>query len=150
MPELSWEEIADRFCAARNWWVATSGTGGPHAVPVWGVVVEGVLLFYGEKSAVRTRNLTADPRLVLHLEDGDAPLIVHGAATAAGLAAEHAGAITAYGAKYTGDTDLQFLPGAPEVSGVLLFAVEPRRAITWDLDAFETSERRWRAAATRA
>ena len=71
MPELTWDEIAGRFSAARNWWVSTSGPGGPHAVPVWGVVVDDLLFFYGEESAVRTRNLGADPRLVVHLEDGD-------------------------------------------------------------------------------
>lgn len=150
MSDLTWDEIASRFSAARNWWVTTAGSGGPHAVPVWGVVVAGELSFYGEAGAVRSRNLALDPRLVLHLEDGDAPLIVHGTATNAGLAAGHLGAVAAYAAKYTGDTDLQYLPGAPEVSDVLLFAVVPKRAITWDLDAFETSERRWRAATIRA
>ena len=87
--------------------------GGPHAVPVWGVVVAGELSFYGEDGAVRSRNLALDPRLVLHLEDGDAPLIVHGRATSA-APPQHAGAVAAYAAKYTGDTDLQYLPGAPE------------------------------------
>ena len=72
---LTWDEIARRFDAARNWWVATTGPGGPHSVPVWGVVVDGTLLFYGEEVAVRSRNLAADPRMVAHLEDGDAPLI---------------------------------------------------------------------------
>ena len=145
MSDLTWDEIAERFSAARNWWVATAGAGGPHAVPVWGVVVSGELLFYGEDSAVRSRNLALDPRLVLHLEDGDAPLIVHARAVRQGAASQHAGAVAAYAAKYTGATDLQYLPGAPGMSEVLLFAVEPLRAITWDLDAFETSERRWRA-----
>jgi Pyridoxamine 5'-phosphate oxidase len=145
MTELTWDEIAGRFDAARNWWVATSGGGGPHAVPVWGVVVDSVLLFYGEASAVRTRNLAADPRLVAHLEDGDAPLIVHGTAAASGPAADHPGAVAGYAAKYTGATDLQYLPDQPAMGEVLLFTVTPLRAITWDLDAFETSDRRWRA-----
>ena len=90
---------------------------------------------------------------MVHLEDGDAPLIVHGTATASGLAADHAGAVAGYAAKYTGATDLQYLPGAPGMAGVLLFVVTPVRAITWDLDAFDDADnpddanRRWRAAA---
>ena len=53
--------------------------------------------------------------------------------------------MTAYAAKYTDPTDLQYLPDAPAMSEVQLFVVEPVRAITWDLEAFETSDRRWRA-----
>ncbi len=146
MNELTWDEIAECFSAARNWWVATAGTGGPHAVPVWGVVVSGQLLFYSEENAVRSRNLALDPRLVLHLEDGDAPVILHARAVPEGTAAKHPGAVAAYAAKYTGDTDLQYLPGAPGMSEVLLYVVEPLRAITWDLDAFAGSDRRWRAS----
>lgn len=150
MTELAWDEIADRFSEARNWWVATAGAGGPHAVPVWGVALGGVLHFYGEASAVRTRNLAADPRLVLHLEDGDAPLIVHGRATSLGRAADHPAAVAAYAEKYREATDLPYRPDHPDVAGVLLFSIEAARAITWDLDAFETSDRRWRAATIRA
>lgn len=149
MSELTWDEITSRFSTARNWWVATAGSGGPHAVPVWGVVVSGELLFYGEERAVRSRNLALDPRLVVHLEDGDAPLILHARAAQHGTAAQHTGAVAAYAAKYTGVTDLQYLPGAPGMSEVLLYVVEPLRAITWDLDAFEGSDRRWRAAPAR-
>ena len=82
---------------------------------------------------------------MVHLEDGDDPLILHGTATASGLAADHPGAVAGYAAKYTGATDLQYLPDVPAMSGVLLFTVTPLRAITWDLEAFETSDRRWRA-----
>ena len=145
MTGLTWDEIAQRFDAARNWWVATTGAGGPHAVPVWGVVVDGVLLFYGEESAVRSRNLAADPRMVVHLEDGDSPLILRGRATAAGRAADHAGAVLAYAAKYREERPTcSTCPDRPDMAEVLL-TVEPLRAITWDLDAFDDLERRWRA-----
>jgi hypothetical protein len=65
---LSWEEITRRFTEAHNWWVSTSGDSGPHAVPVWGVVVREALHCSGDPGAVRSRNLAADPRLVVHLE----------------------------------------------------------------------------------
>lgn len=145
MTGLTWDEIAQRFDAARNWWVATTGAGGPHSVPVWGVVVDGVLLFYGEESAVRSRNLAADPRMVAHLEDGDSPLILRGRATAGGRAADHAGAVLAYAAKYREERDLQYLPDRPDMAHLVLYTVEPLRAISWELDTFADLERRWRA-----
>ena len=146
--DLTWAEIAARFGAATHWWVATSGPGGPHSVPVWGVVVEEALLFYGERSAVRSRNLADDPRVVVHLESGDTPLIVRGTAKSIGAAADHVDAVHAYAAKYYDPSDSEYLPDAPGMTDVLLFVVEPRRALTWDLDTFEGSQRRWTATDT--
>jgi hypothetical protein len=145
--ELTWDEVARRFAAAQCWWVATAGEGGPHAVPVWGVVVDGVLHFYGEATAVRSRNLVADPRLVLHLESGSSVLIVHGTATAGGPAGEVPAVAAAYAAKYTDPTDLEYLPDAPGMAGALLWTVDPARAVAWELGTSQEWEnRRWRAA----
>jgi len=144
MAALEWDEIVERFGAAQNWWVATTGVGGPHSVPVWGVVVDGVLHFYGEPRAVRSRNLAADPRLVLHLESGSEVLIVHGG-VAIGPPAGQVPAITAaYAAKYTDPSDLEYLPDAPGMAAALLFTVSPTRAIAWDLGGSEgMANRRW-------
>lgn len=101
MTSLQWDEVVARFGAARNWWVSTTGRHGPHAVSVWGVAVEGVLSFYGAPTLVRSRNLAADPRLVVHLEDGEDPLILHGRAVARGLASASPDLVAAYQAKYT-------------------------------------------------
>ena len=146
MAELSWDEVAQRFAAAQCWWVATVGADGPHAVPVWGVVVDGVLQFYGDPSAVRSRNLVADPRLVLHLESGSSVLIVHGTAAAGGPAGEDPAVAAAYAAKYTDPTDLEYLPDAPGMGGALLWTVTPARAVSWQLGTSEDwVNRRWRA-----
>jgi len=144
--ELTWDEVAQRFCDAQNWWVATAGSGGPHAVPVWGVVVEGVLCFYGEPTTVRSRNIAADPRVVLHLESGSSVLIVHGTATSGAPAGQDAAVNAAYAAKYTDPTDLEYLPDAPGMSSSLLYTVTPSRAIAWTLGSSdEWQNRRWRA-----
>ncbi len=148
MGELAWDEVVERFGAAQNWWVATSGPAGPHAVPVWGVVVEDRLAFYGERSTVRSRNLAADPRLVLHLESGSAVLIVHGTARATGAAGDDPAVASAYAAKYDDPSDLEYLPDAPAMAGALLYVVSPARAISWTLgSSAEWDNRRWGAAA---
>jgi len=145
MTMLPWDEVVDRFGAAQNWWVATHGPSGPHSVPVWGVVVEGVLHFYGEPAAVRSRNLAADPRLVLHLESGSSVLIVHGSVAIGPSAGAHAGVSAAYAAKYTDPTDREYLPDAPGMEQALLFSVAPERAIAWELGGEESmTPRRWR------
>ncbi|MFN8147365.1 MAG: pyridoxamine 5'-phosphate oxidase family protein [Candidatus Nanopelagicales bacterium] len=146
MDELGWDEIVERFGAAQNWWVATSGTGGPHTVPVWGVAVDGALHFYGEASSVRSRNLAADPRVVLHLESGSDVLVLHGSAPAGAPAHTDAGVVAAYRAKYTHPTDLAYLPDADGMAAVLLHTVEPVRAFAWRFDGTgDGTVRRWRA-----
>ncbi len=146
MATLEWVEVVERFDAAQNWWVATSGGGGPHSVPVWGVVVDGALHFYGEPGAVRSRNLAADPRVVVHLESGSSVLVVRGTVVIGPPAGEDAAVSAAYAAKYTDPTDLDYLPDAAGMAAALLFTVTPTRAIAWELgDADGMAPRRWSA-----
>jgi len=69
---LSWAEVAARRAVARNYWLCTTlPSGAPHAAPVWGVVAGGTLYLYSERRTVKARNISADPRVVVHLESGD-------------------------------------------------------------------------------
>lgn len=144
MSGLAWSEVAERFGAARNWWVATSSDAGPHAVPVWGVVLDGVLTFYGEDGAARSRNLLADPRAVLHLEDGDDPLILHARVVRDGVLEGREDLFAAYRAKYDEPTDAEYLPHQAAYAGTAVWVVEPLRAIAWSYVASEDwTTRRW-------
>jgi hypothetical protein len=148
MSQISWDEIAERFADAQNWWVSTSGDAGPHAVPVWGVVVHDLLHFYSEDSTVRSRNLAEDPRVVLHLESGSDVLILHGTAARGDGAGSDAAINAAYAAKYTDPTDLEYLPDAEGMEGARLWTVTPERAIAWRLGSSdEWDNRRWRTGA---
>jgi len=149
MSVLTWDEVSQRFSAARNWWVSTSGEDGPHAVPVWGVVLDGVLTFYGADDAVRSRNLVADPRAVLHLEDGDSPLIVHGTVSRAGVVDDREDLAAAYRAKYTEPVDIEFLPSEPGYAGIAVWSLTPTKALAWSLVASDQWDvRRWLAASS--
>jgi hypothetical protein len=144
MSELQWNEIADRFSNSRNWWIHTTGPSGPHAVPVWGAVVDGSLVFYGSPSSIRSRNIAADPRVVLHLEDGDAPLILHATATPGGIASDRPALVEAYRAKYTKPTDAEFLPDTDYGATVVVYDIEPRTALAWVIaTGDEWKVRRW-------
>jgi hypothetical protein len=76
---LPWSHAVERLTAAKNYWVATAAASGrPHAVPVWGLWVEGALYFgVGPRSA---RNLTENPAVSIHLENGDDVVILEGTA----------------------------------------------------------------------
>lgn len=143
---LPWEEISRRFVAARNWWVVTSGSGGPHAVPVWGIVLDGAFVLYGETGSVRGRNLAGDPRVVLHLESGDDVLVVHGTAHDVGAAGGREVVNREFARKYTAHGDAEYLPDAPANAGSRLWEVTPVRALAWRVvPSPEWTTRRWRA-----
>ena len=69
---LDWSHAEERLKRARNYWIATTRPDGtPHAVPVWGVWVEGSLYFGTSRRSVKGRNLAHSPGLVVHLESAD-------------------------------------------------------------------------------
>ena len=120
---------------------------GPHAVPVWGVVVHEALHFYGDPGAVRSRNLAADPRLVVHLESGSDVLLLQGTALSVSLAGADSEVNASYAAKYTDPSDLPYLPDATLNSASRLYVVTPARAIAWTLGGpDEWDNRRWSSA----
>lgn len=89
---LEWAEIAARLASARSYWLVTASERGvPHATPVWGAVLDGVLYLYTDRQSVKARNLAENPRLVVHLESGEDVLIVHGTAEDAGHPAKRRG-----------------------------------------------------------
>ena len=78
---LPWSFALERLERARTYWIATTRPDGrPHAVPVWGVLVDGTVYFGGGSETVWARNLARDPRVVVHLESGDEVVILEGTA----------------------------------------------------------------------
>jgi hypothetical protein len=76
---LPWSHVVERMESARNYWVGTASQNGrPHAVPVWGVWVEGSLYFSGGPDTRWMRNLAANPQVAVHLESGDDVVIIEG------------------------------------------------------------------------
>jgi PPOX class probable F420-dependent enzyme len=70
-----------RLDKAQNVWLATVRPGGrPHLVPVWFVVEGGRWYICTAPESVKARNLRANPRVALALEDGSDPCIVEGEA----------------------------------------------------------------------
>ncbi|MFA5885822.1 MAG: pyridoxamine 5'-phosphate oxidase family protein [Acidimicrobiia bacterium] len=80
---LPWEWAAERLAANRNFWVATvSGAGRPHALPVWGVWDDDdlQLAFSCAPGSRKARNLAANPRAVVMVDDTVECISIEGAA----------------------------------------------------------------------
>jgi hypothetical protein len=108
---LPWSWAVERLAAAHNYWVASVRPDGrPHAMPVWGVWLDGALCFSTGAGSRKARNLAADPRCVVTTERADEAVIVEGAAEAFGGAAEIADFLAAYNAKYRWDMDASEAP----------------------------------------
>jgi hypothetical protein len=122
---LEWSWAAERLEQARNYWVSTSRPDGrPHAMPVWGVWLDGSFYFGSGRNSAKSRNLAANPAIVVHLESGDETVILEGLAEVVldDSLRQRVGEV--YGPKYD---------FTPDVSGEddLWFVVRPERAYTW-------------------
>jgi nitroimidazol reductase NimA-like FMN-containing flavoprotein (pyridoxamine 5'-phosphate oxidase superfamily) len=103
---LAWAEVEQRLAAAHNYWFCSvSPEGQPHAVPKWGVYVDGKIYVDGSPQTRHFRNVMVNPRVTVHLESGDQPIIVSGRCRAVGKPpADTAAAVAhAYCAKYSAD-----------------------------------------------
>ncbi|MFZ2360231.1 MAG: pyridoxamine 5'-phosphate oxidase family protein [Anaerolineae bacterium] len=137
---LPWSFADQQLAAARNYWIgSTRPDGRPHAAPVWGVWLDGVLYFGTGAGSVKARNLAANPALVVHLESGDEVVILEGEAqwltdvdpSLWQRIADH------YAAKYPG-----FRPDPPSPQGPFV-ALRPKIAFGWLEQDFVRSATRW-------
>jgi PPOX class probable F420-dependent enzyme len=118
---LDWAWAEERLVAGRNYWITTTRPDGrPHAVPVWGVWLDGALVFGTNPDSVKGRNIARDPRVVAHLESGDEVVILEGTITMLGDRKRLDELERVYGAKYGFDVKL---PGA--------FELRPDYALAW-------------------
>jgi hypothetical protein len=121
---LPWSWAEAKLTTHRIYWIAsTSPDGSPHAAPVWAVWIDGGLAFSTGAGTRKHRNLTADPRCVVIVDDGEESLSLHGRAEQVGLCSDprFAESVAApYLAKYATD-----ITGMSEP----LLLVRPERAL---------------------
>src|SRR5713226_7687003 len=67
---LPWSWAEERLVASRNYWlVSVWPSGGPHAMPVWGLWHENAFLFSSSKPSRKAKNLGENPRCVVATEN---------------------------------------------------------------------------------
>lgn len=140
---LPWSWAVERLEGALNYWIGTTRPDGrPHAVPVWGAVVDGTVYFEGGPDTRRGRNIAANPAVVVHIEQGNDIVIVEGTAeeiTGPGpsLTAQLA---EAFAAKYGPGYD--YRPTADQWNEGGLYVVRPHVVFAWS--KFPQDATRWR------
>ena len=128
---LEWSQVEQRLSQARNYWLCTVRPDGrPHAVPKWGVWLQGRFYFDGSPQTRHARNLAHNPQVTLHLESGEQVVIVEGAGKAVEkpdpvLAQQIA---AAYTQKYQQDG---YAPQPDQWDEGGLFEVIPHAVLAW-------------------
>jgi len=138
---LAWGQVEERLTAARNYWVVTaSPDGGPHAMPVWGLWLDGAFTFGTGRGSRKARNLAHDPRVAVHLESGDDVVVVHG------VARELTGpaALTRFSDAYLSKYGMAMPAASLAALDSLVCAVPPRVVLAWQEADFPTTATRWR------
>ena len=100
---LPWSWAAERLTANRNFWVVTVSPGGrPHALPVWGVWDddEGRFAFSCGPRSRKARDLAANPRMAVAIDDTVECVSLEGRGAAVAAEARLAQWIERYLAKY--------------------------------------------------
>jgi nitroimidazol reductase NimA-like FMN-containing flavoprotein (pyridoxamine 5'-phosphate oxidase superfamily) len=143
---LPWEWAAERLAVNRNYWVVTvSGSGRPHALPVWGVW-DGDAQRFGFScgpSSRKARNIAANPSVVVTCSDTVECVSVEGVATILSESdARRERWVEQYVEKYEPGSESM----ADFVRAHLVIEVEPDRAfgIVEREDEFSTRATRWR------
>jgi hypothetical protein len=76
---MAWVAVRERLeQAPRYWLVTTRRDGRAHVVPVDGLWLEDAWWYGGSPDTLHQRNLERDPRVVVHLEDTVAAVILEG------------------------------------------------------------------------
>lgn len=136
---VAWERVEDQLRTNRNYWISsTRPDGRPHAMPVWGIWLDGAFYFSTDPHSRKGRNLAANPEVVMHLESGDDVVILEGRVAKVTDRAILEKADQAYHIKY------QFhLTGDLAAPG-LVYQLRPQVAFAWQESSFPTSATRWK------
>lgn len=138
---LTWDWVDSRMAESRNYWVSsTRPDGKPHAVPVWGVWLDGALYFGGDREARRSRNFETNPHIAIHLESGDEAVIMEGSVEEV----EHDMTLLtkiaeAMAAKYP-----PFKPDPEPMPGSAMYRFKPQTAFAWLEKDYPNTATRWK------
>jgi Pyridoxamine 5'-phosphate oxidase len=132
---LEWSQVEQWLKDAPIYWLATASPDGrPHARPIWGTWVDGAVYFGGSPETRWARNLAANSRIVVHIESGDAVVMLEGVAEVVNPDPTTSKQIADQSqAKYG------YRPDSADGS----YMVRPHKALAWQNSTFGTSATRW-------
>jgi nitroimidazol reductase NimA-like FMN-containing flavoprotein (pyridoxamine 5'-phosphate oxidase superfamily) len=79
--EVAWDYVVLQLTDSLHYWLCTTRPDGrPHVVPRWCVYMDGRIYYDGSSQTRHAQNLTQNPNMALHLEDGEKAVIMEGTA----------------------------------------------------------------------
>jgi nitroimidazol reductase NimA-like FMN-containing flavoprotein (pyridoxamine 5'-phosphate oxidase superfamily) len=79
--EVAWNYVVQQLTDSLHYWLCTTRPDGrPHVVPRWCVYMDGRIYYDGSSQTRHAQNLTQNPNMALHLEDGEKAVIMEGTA----------------------------------------------------------------------
>lgn len=137
---LPWSWAEERLTRSHDYWLATRRPDGhPHAMPVWGVWLDGAVWFSCGIRSRKARNLDADGRCAVTTDDALEPVVVEGEAVRVLDREALAGFMAALDAKYETSYGAEFADPAVNV----VWRVAPARAFGLLESDFPGSPTRW-------
>jgi nitroimidazol reductase NimA-like FMN-containing flavoprotein (pyridoxamine 5'-phosphate oxidase superfamily) len=138
---LPWSWAVERLVRSHYYWISTVRPDGrPHAMPVWGVFMEGEVWFSSSGGSRKTLNIESNPQVVACTDDATEPVVVEGTARRLSSTGEpqavHAFA-DAVNAKYGTEYPVEFF------FENATFLVRPDRVIGMTESEFENSPTKW-------
>ena len=134
---LSWAWAQRRLTRSHNYWLITVRPNrAPHAMPVWGLWVQGIFYFSTGRASRKARNLARNPHCLVGTERAHEAVIVEGVAREVKDEKVLARLARPYHAKYK-PWKLD-----PELGPV--YAVRPRVAFGMHEKRFASAATRWR------
>lgn len=135
---LPWKWAIARLRRAHTYWIVTVRPDRrPHAVPIWGVWVDDSFVFSTDADSIKVRNLEADPRCEICLEENGEALTVEGQAGPLTGTETIRKMARAYKTKYDWSVD-------PKAG--LFYQVVPRRVLAYVENSFPQSATKWEFA----
>jgi len=128
---LTWEYVVQQLSDAKHYWLCSVRPNQhPHAVPRWGVFVDGKFYYDGSPDTRHAQNIRKNPYVALHLESGEQALIAEGTCAEAGKPSPELAQklVAAYAVKYG---PLGYAPTAEQWDEGGLFVFTPSKVLAW-------------------
>ena len=139
---LPWRHAQERLKRSRSYWICTTRPDGrPHAMPVWGIWLDGGLYFGTARASRKALNLASNRSVTVHLESGDDAIIIEGEVSEVADSKTLDRIVAGYTAKYP----MPLMIGPENV----IFRVTPRVVMAWSEKNFLGDATRWEFAAGR-
>jgi hypothetical protein len=135
---LPWTWATERLKSSHDYWLATiTPSGSPDVMPVWGVWEQSAVWFSASPQSRKTKNIAAEPRVVLTTDNPLQPVVVEGVVERVTEASKIELFTGWVNAKYETDLTVEFF------SENALFRLEPHRVFSLDEADFTGTPTRW-------